>query len=191
MIIKLQDGDILTAQEDPDYEGVIHVPDAVWNHIVRETEHPDQEWVNSLYLDVKDLEIGGSGIPIVAYSFNINNEVNVNTYDMILKPAGQALTVDVENDRALVYISENSSGYFVYFIHNRSGVTTTKTLNTSQNVRYYKTPTALSATSGGQCYFFNDQAFNIFTLFDAINSDSTMSSMYVSKAFIDFLWIHN
>jgi len=191
MIIKLQDGDILTAQEDLDYEGVIHVPDAVWNHIVKETEHPGQEWVNSLYLDVKDLEIGGSGLPIVIYNFNINNEVNVNTYDMTLKPAGESLQVPVENGHAIVIISESVDGYFVSFMNNRSSQTVTRTLTTNQNVRYYKTPSTLSSSSSGQCFFFNDQAFNVFTLYDPFSSDQTISSMFVSKAFIDFLWIHN
>lgn len=191
MIIKLQDGDILSAQDDLDYEGVIHVPDAIWNHIIREVEHSDQEWVNSLYIDVKDLEIGGSGLPIVIYNFNINNEVNVNTYDMTVKPAGEALQITVENGRALVYISETATGYFVYFINNRSSQTITRTLTTDQVVRYYKTPSALSASSNGQCYFFNDQAFNVFTMYDAFSSDQVISSTFVSKAFIDFLWIHN
>lgn len=57
IIIRLEDADVTTAQDNVDDEGVIHVPDDVWNHVIQEVEHPEQNFYNSLYLDVRALNI--------------------------------------------------------------------------------------------------------------------------------------
>lgn len=57
MIIKLSDGDVTVAQDSIDDQGIIHIPENVWDHIVQEVQHPDQSFVNELYINVQDLNI--------------------------------------------------------------------------------------------------------------------------------------
>ena len=55
MIIKLTDGDVIAAQDSLDDDGIIHIPENVWDHIVQEVQHPEQSFYNELYINVQDL----------------------------------------------------------------------------------------------------------------------------------------
>ncbi len=57
MIIQLNTADILIAKENVDDEGIIHIPDNIWNHIVKEVEVPGQDFFNSLYIDVNNVSL--------------------------------------------------------------------------------------------------------------------------------------
>lgn len=190
MIIKLQDSDITTAQDSADDEGVIHIPDAIWNHIIRETENPGQEWVNSLYIDVRDLEIGGSGLPVIIYSVNIADTFSFNTYDMTLKHSGQSLTVTVPYDKALLYINEYNDKYEICYFFNNTNNNVSRTLAQNRNVRYYLTPNT-TTQSNPPCRFYDSNGNEVFYLSDASNNDNTSTFLDYYKSYLDFLWINN
>lgn len=190
MIIKLQDSDITTAQESPDDEGVIHIPDAIWNHIIKEVEHPEQTFVNSLYLDVKDIEVGGSGLPVIIYSVNIAETYSFNTYDMTLKPSGQSLSVTVPDQHALLSIEERSDRYVIYYLVNNSGSSYNRDLSSGYNSRYYLTPNTISGTSPA-CTFYDSNGNAVFYLRDSNNNDTSSTIINYYKGYLDFLWINN
>lgn len=50
-----------------DDEGIIHVPDTIWDHVIQEVEHPNQSFYNSLYLDVSALTIDDGQTPLPAF----------------------------------------------------------------------------------------------------------------------------
>lgn len=189
MIIKLQDGDVLTAQEDADYEGIIHIPDTIWNHIIQETEHSDQEWVNSLYLDVNDLEIGGSGLPIVISSFRIGaRNSSINTYDMLHKPYGQSATVTIPNNRFILYITIATNQYEIHFMYNKTGADQTRSFTQFSEDYYYVTNTPLGDNSP-ICYLYSDNGDLVFTFSDNYDNDTRYVYFYLNKQLFDFLWL--
>lgn len=57
MIIQLETSDIIIAKENVDDEGIIHIPDMIWNHIIREVEVQGQDFFNSLYIDVNNVDL--------------------------------------------------------------------------------------------------------------------------------------
>lgn len=189
MIIKLTNSDVTIAQDDPDTEGIIHIPDDTWDHIVQEVEVPGQEWVNGLYLNIQDLTIGGSGLPIVIHKFKIGNEYSGNVYEINHKPSGQTLQLSVPNGYCVYFVSPASVNNEIYYTVNKSG--TTKTYNLSTNEQYYYvTPNTVSA-SNPKLTFLDENNNEIFSIFDNANSDQTQSTMYVNKNVIDFLWLTN
>lgn len=190
MIIKLEDSDITTAQDDSEDRGVIHVPDETWNHVIKEVEHQDQEWVNSLYLDVGSLSIGGSGLPILIYSFRIGTQYTANTWDMTLKEANEALTIQVPDGYGLLQVVNFSQRYGVSYLINKSGSTQNYTFSQQNEIRYYLTPSTVS-TDYPMCYFYNHNSDEVFCIMDMVNSDNEVSHIRVIKEFIEFLWINN
>lgn len=56
IILNLETSDITIAKDDPDAEGIIHVPSEDWNHIIQEVQHPDQSFYNELYINVNGIE---------------------------------------------------------------------------------------------------------------------------------------
>ena len=71
LIITLTNSDVTVAQDDwQGVEGIIPIPDETWNHIVTDVEHPEQEWFNSMYLNVKALTIGFTKIDIIGFTYN-------------------------------------------------------------------------------------------------------------------------
>lgn len=188
MIIKLQDTDITSAQDNPDDEGVIHIPDAIWNHIIKEVERPDQTFVNSLYIDVKDLDIGGSGLPIVISSFNINNEFYGNTYDMLFKPSGEALTVTVPNGYVFFRVNINQDNWTLAFYYNNTGDSFNVSLVSSFNTRYYLSSGPVTGTSPN-LYLYTDQNVPVFRIYDTVTSDSSSNQFSGYSSLVDFLWL--
>lgn len=186
MIIKLQDSDITTAQDDPDSEGIIHVPDAIWNHIIKEVEHPDQTFVNSLYLDVTDIEISGSGLPIIISSFDFDTTSPINTFNMTLKPAGTSQTISVPAHRSLFNVDIFDDYCILYFYHNNSGATFSVNLNQSHTIRYYLQPENIYSTI---LNLYNDQGVKVFSLGDNNSTDTNPNRMLIYKSFVDFLWL--
>lgn len=95
IIIKLEDGDITTAQDDPDIEGIIHIPSIEYDHLVQEVQVPGQSFFNGLYINVQDLEIGGSGLPIIINNFEYFFETMnyLSTRDFISFPQIGYITV--------------------------------------------------------------------------------------------------
>lgn len=189
MIIKLEDADITTAQDDSEDRGVIHVPDTTWNHVIKEVEHQDQEWVNSLYIDVGTLSIGGSGLPIVIYGVSIGNDYSFNTWDMTLKEAGTPLTLTVNNKYALLYVYDDGDNYTVYYFYNNTNAPVNKTLVTANDIRYYITPSAMNATP--YCRLYDSSSNEVMYFSDSFSSDQNATFINVKKAYIDFLWINN
>lgn len=107
MIIKLEDSDITTAKENVDDEGIIHIPDAIWNHIIKEVEHPEQTFVNSLYIDVNGLE--NVVIPVIK---NIKNN-NIVRHRTAVVNIGSSYEWNIGD--SLVIITENPDSYEVSF----------------------------------------------------------------------------
>lgn len=191
MIIKLQDSDITTAQDSPDDEGVIHVPDAIWNHIIREVEHPEQTFVNSLYIDVKDIEIGGSGLPVVCQFFRIGSLYSGNTYDLSYKPAGQPLSVDVTSGKAwfAINIGEGGTGYnsINYFVNNGSG-TSQVNVDGTYACYYYTTPNIVD-TNSPKLTFYDENGNSVIELNDLAYTDNKHNKIVLNSGIIDFLWL--
>lgn len=187
MIIKLQDGDILTAKDDPDYEGVIHVPDTIWNHIIKEVEHPEQSFFNSLYLDVKDLEIGGSGLPVVIHKFKIGTNYSGNVYEINHKPSGQTLSIQVPVSYCVFFVVPKTVHNEIYYFVNNSSSTKTYTIGTDEQY-YYVTPNIVSVNSP-KLIFLDENDNEIVGMFDNVYNDQSSSSMFVNKNVIDFLWL--
>lgn len=97
MIIQLETSDIIIAQENVDDEGIIHIPDMIWNHIIKEVEIPGQDFVNSLYIDVSKVDlVTPSEVKIESdktVSYNSNGPYNVvpsSGYDAL-----RSVSVDV------------------------------------------------------------------------------------------------
>lgn len=187
MIIKLEDADITTAQDDSEDRGVIHVPDATWNHVIKEVEHQDQEWVNSLYIDVGTLSIGGSGLPIVIDTAVHSPIVaSVNTWNFTLLENTTTVTV---SSQTLVVVREYSSEYIVETL-TTYGTSKSVTLEFSSSyiTRYYR----FSDATGDSIVYFNQNGNNnVFSLYDINKSDTTRAQVHVNKSFIEFLWINN
>lgn len=202
MIIKLQDADITTAQEDLDYEGVIHVPDAIWNHIITESEHPDQEWVNSLYLDVSQLSIGGSGLPIFIYSIKLGVKAGVyetiNTWDMNTIPVDQSSYIISIPPKSVVFVvKEYSDRHECSLITNnlsdQSKNYTVVNLTGILGKRYYIKSTTTSFSSYDLSYVeLNDSnGITVLKISESDIGDSKDVDTTFYKNYIDFLWINN
>lgn len=194
MIIKLQDGDVLTAQDDSEYEGVIHIPDNIWNHIIKEVDHSDQEWVNSLYIDVSDIEIGGSGLPVVASFFKIGNDYSGYTYDTTKihhKPAGQEETINIAVGNAffMICINENGTGNngISYFVNN-SSTASQITLGSTNTWYYYQSPGPVSVNAP-RLTFYDDNNNPVIELSDTNYYDKNYNVVIVNSGIIDFLWL--
>lgn len=82
IILKLNNGDVITAQSNVDDEGIIHIPENVWNHIVQEVQHPGQSFVNECYINVQDLNIVNNA------NVNANNEITRN--DAYIVPSNKS-----------------------------------------------------------------------------------------------------
>lgn len=188
MIIKLQDSDITTAQDDPDSEGIIHVPDNIWNHIIKEVEHPEQTFVNSLYLDVTDLEISGSGLPIIISSFDFDTSTRINTFDMTLKPAGQTQQITVPAHKSFFNVDIFDDYCILYFYNNNTNNSFNVTLNTSHTIRYYISSDNIYTTI---LNLYNDQNVKVFSLGDNNATDTNPNRLLIYKSFVDFLWLTN
>lgn len=111
MIIKLSDGDVTVAQDSLDDAGIIHIPENVWDHIVQEVQHPDQSFVNELYINVQDLNIGSSsGGPAEitqCYVCNSNNEMYGSIHllsSFNYNQLSSSITINVATNRNLVMI---------------------------------------------------------------------------------------
>lgn len=97
MIIQLETSDIIIAKENVDDEGIIHIPDMIWNHIIREVEVQGQDFFNSLYIDVNNVDlVTPSEVKIESdkiVSYNSNGQYNVvpsSGYDAL-----RSVSVDV------------------------------------------------------------------------------------------------
>lgn len=189
MIIKLEDSDITTAQDDSEDRGVIHVPDDTWNHIIKEVEHQDQQWVNSLYIDVGTLSIGGSGLPIVIYGISLGSDYLFNTWDMNLKEAGTPLQLQIQAGYAIVFITEYNDRNAVNIFYNSTGSTATKTLITDYNVRYFVSSAVI--LSNPQCRLYDSNSNEVLYFNDSSVSDQNSTIVNLKKQYIDFLWINN
>lgn len=188
MIIKLTNSDVTIAQDDPDTEGIIHIPDVTWDHIVQEVEVPGQEWVNGLYLNIQDLTIGGSGLPVIIHKFKLGTEYSGNTYEMSHKPSGQTLQLSVPNNYCAFFVSIKAVHNEIYYIVNKSG--STKTFNLTTDEQYYYV-TSSTVTGSPKLIFLDEYDNEIIGMFDNVNSDQTTSSMFANKNVIDFLWLTN
>lgn len=186
MIIKLQDSDITTAQDSPDDEGVIHVPDAIWNHIIKEVERPEQTFVNSLYIDVKELDIGGSGLPLVIDTVNkMPDLLSVNTWEFIRIEQNTTLTIA---NQTLVLITEYNA-YYVVEVFSTYGHSESVNIEFEQNYikRYY----VFSSSSNDSRIMFDIGNQPVFSIRDDNKGDNVKARDTYYKSYIDFLWIHN
>lgn len=186
MIIKLEDADITTAQDDSEDRGVIHIPDDTWNHVIKEVEHQDQEWVNSLYIDVGTISIGGSGLPVVIDTVVHYPAVDaVNTWDFTLVEQQTTLTVA---NQTLVQVMEYTD-YYIVRIYTVYGTSKNILLNVSSSYinRYFLFN---NATNDSSVRFVkgNDQ---ILYFDDVSKGDTIGTSVYVNKSYFEFLWINN
>lgn len=186
MIIKLQDSDITTAQDDPDDEGVIHVPDNVWDHVIKEIEHPEQRFINSLYLDVKDLSIGGSGLPLMLYSFDFDDNVRVNTYDMTLKEIGVNKPITVPNGYSFFDVIIYDGYSTIYFYHNSTGNNIELNLGSQNRYRYYLSPNTVNTQV---LNLYDSEGNRVFSVSDQNQSDYIGARFLFNTNIIDFLWL--
>lgn len=60
IIVKLENSAVSIAQDSVDDEGIITIPDPAWNTLVTHVDVPGQKWVDTLFLDVSDLDIAVS-----------------------------------------------------------------------------------------------------------------------------------
>ncbi len=139
IIIKLQDSDITSAQDDPDIEGIIHIPSIEYDHCVQEVQVPGQSFFNELYINVQDLEIGGSGLPIII------NGLGDGGFDSAIYPTSNFLTVPINgsttvelNQYEAVYVitRENNYYYLRYQINIYSTPRTVTLTNTNFLMKY-------------------------------------------------------
>lgn len=133
MIIKLSDGDIITAQDSLDDEGIIHIPENVWNHVVQEVEHPDQSFVNELYINVQDLNISSGPSPINISGIRYRNTTRrfSNTTYFKKNTTGNSLSRSIDYNEAIIKIGKyDAQEYTVELFFNRgNGTVATEVLN--------------------------------------------------------------
>lgn len=190
IIIKLQDGDITTAQDDPDIEGIIHIPSIEYNHCVQEIQVPGQSFFNGLYLNVQDLDIGGSGLPIVIDRAVLYDEAtgaeSANTWEFRTVTQTEQITL---NNKGLIAVKEDDDVYEIYYWLT-FGVTQNITLEPSPDttIRYYLFNGSIAGTSRIRLYSGNDQ---VITLFDNVNYDNKAGSITIWKTLIEFNWLTN
>lgn len=114
IIIKLQDGDITTAQDDVDIEGIIHIPSIEYDHCVQEVQVPGQSFFNELYLNVQDLNIGGSGLPIIiSQIIPISGSDIIYTRDLNTVPISTVERQSVQYGESLIAIREDISNNII------------------------------------------------------------------------------
>ena len=193
MIIKLTDADINVAQDDETEEGIIKIPDNLWNHIIQAVEHPTQEFVNSLYINVNDLTIGGSGLPITIYSFQCHSTGTdasdiINTWDMTAQTGGH---YNLPTNRVLIAITQLNNQYKIILRTNDTGSTKFVNFDSDAVTRYYVVSPKSSHELYRYCTFYNDQNTAVFELFDTSSTDDLSTFVTLNPYFIDFLWINN
>ena len=137
MIIKLSDGDVITAQDSLDDEGIIHIPENVWNHVVQEVEHPDQSFVNELYLNVQDLTIGSRPIDIAGVRRYNSTTRFSNTSYFKKNTTGNDLSRSIDYNEGILKIGKlDAQTYNVSVLFNRDG--TTVGTDVPNNYYYYE-----------------------------------------------------
>lgn len=187
IIIKLEDGDITTAQDDPDIEGIIHIPSIEYDHCVQEVQVPGQSFFNGLYLNVQDLDIGGSGLPIIIDSVLLTPYSNyINTWDFQTLSQNQQFNL---TNQALLIVREGDDNYFINYIMTY-GVNRQITVQTSttSTIRYYLFNESTANNSMVLFFSGNDQ---VLTMMDNINNDIYTTTINVRKQFIEFNWLTN
>lgn len=187
IIIKLEDGDITTAQDDPDIEGIIHIPSIEYDHCVQEVQVPGQSFFNGLYLNVQDLDIGGSGLPIVIDSVLLTPYSNyINTWDFQTLSQNQQFNL---TNQALLIVREGDDNYFINYIMTY-GVNKQITVQTSttSTIRYCLFNESTANNSMVLFFSGNDQ---VLTMMDNINNDIYTTTINVRKQFIEFNWLTN
>lgn len=189
IIIKLQDGDITTAQDDPDIEGIIHIPSIEYDHCVQEVQVPGQSFFNGLYIDVQDLEIGGSGLPIVIDRVKTTNSGAdfINTRNFTLLTQGVQLSLRNQAVLSITY-NPNANTYGInYYLAYGKNIEVILPLINNQPTRYYVFDVSSNTTRmllySGDDFFFRLEDFNY--------SDNQSSNVLFSKNFVDFDWGNN
>lgn len=57
IIVKLTNADVNVAKDDPDAEGYIKIPGNFWDHVIQDVENRNQEFFNSLYINVNEINL--------------------------------------------------------------------------------------------------------------------------------------
>ena len=136
LIITLTNSDVTVAQDDwQGVEGIIPIPDETWNHIVTDVEHPEQEWFNSMYLNVKALTIGFTKIDIIGFTYN-----NVDYYLSDMTEVTQSTNYALTTGNSLIKIGIEQDDYILTFIVNNTG----NTINYTWTGGYYKVINSVS-----------------------------------------------
>lgn len=185
IIIKLQDGDITTAQDDPDIEGIIHIPSIEYDHCVQEVQVPGQSFFNGLYINVQDLEIGGSGLPIVIDGVRLSNYTSsyVNTWNFTTLTQSTQFTI---SNQTLIVVYEFNDSYEID-CYTVVGTSKQKTINNNVTTRVYLFN---DSNSSSNIEFFSNNTV-AFSMKDQVYSDNIETQLVVKKQFIEFNWLTN
>lgn len=188
IIIKLEDGDITTAQDDPDIEGIIHIPSIEYDHCVQEVQVPGQSFFNGLYLNVQDLEISGSGLPIVIDGVRLSNYSSsyANTWDFTTLTQSTQFTI---SNQTLIVVYEFNDSYEID-CYTVVGTTKQKTINNNVTTRCYLFN---DSNSSSNIEFFTNNPIRtvVLSMKDQVYSDNIETQLVVKKQFIEFNWLTN
>lgn len=169
LIITLTNSDVTVAQDDwQGVEGIIPIPDETWNHIVTDVEHPEQEWFNSMYLNVKALTIGFTKIDIIGFTYN-----NVDYYLSDMTEVTQSTNYALTTGNSLIKIGIEQDDYILTFIVNNTG----NTINYTWTGGYYK---VINSVSYSSVIFKSIDNVPVFKLFD-LNTDNNSNTTYIYK----------
>lgn len=180
MIIKLTDGDVTVAQDSLDDAGIIHIPENVWDHIVQEVQHPDQSFVNELYINVQDLNIdsGDHKIQLTSAVFSgtvLFSDFTVHSSGSVTIPAGNTL----------VLIKEYADYYQFELTMNQSGNDISRSVPHSGGVlnAYYH---IWQSAAGGTTLGLKDEIGDtVVTFTDTVNTDTYGNRVNVFKKYFN------
>lgn len=151
IILNLNTADVLAAKENVDDEGIIHVPDRLWDHIIDSVQHPEQSFYNELYINVNGIEpvieqtdiLGvrykNNDVPWSDFTKNESGYLSINiTSQCILwvqKLSGPNLyrfkfTVNETNTQTNVTID----GPSIYYIFNYENTDTLRFIDNNNNI---------------------------------------------------------